>query len=260
MKTLAILTLVQLLSVISHGYILPLEIILQKNAVVAGNSIISVDQDVVFKDAYRSVTVKENWLIEGDRNLKLSARGAGEIKDLISVAAVYNNKNKTFISARSRQSRNFGEEFFERFLAVKSKDSFTSYLKELGISQSVRMSRAAGAICFAVGEPSKGAEPENNPGIWIEQDSFRLVKMRFPSNAQIEFTDWAVYNKVHYPRKKTVTWDGKSVTIFVTKVSTKTGAGIKSFYPENLEQPSELSLTRLGSLGTTIEDFYKRFR
>ncbi len=84
--------------------------------------------------------------------------------------------------------------------------------------------------------------------------------MRFPSNAEVEFTDWAVYNKVHYPRKKMITWDGKSVTITVTKVSTKTGAGIKSFYPESLEQPSEMSLSRLGSLGTTIEDFYKRFR
>ena len=260
MKTLVLLTLVQLISLFSQAYILPLEIILQKNAVLAGNSIISVDQDVTFKDAYKTVTVKENWLIEGDRNLKLTAKGAGELRDLIYLTTVYNNKNKTTLISNAKQSKPVGEDFFEKYLAIKSKDSFVSYLKELGISQNVRLSRAAGAVCFAVGEPALGATPNSNPEVWFDQDSFRLAKIRFPSNAEVEFSDWAVYNKVHYPKKKTVTWGDKSVVISITKVSTKTGVGIKSFYPENLDQNSEMSLARLGPLGSTIEDFYKRFR
>ena len=138
MKTLVCLTLVQLFSVISNAYILPLEIILQKNAVLAGTSIISVEQDVTFKDAYKNVVVKETWLIEGDRNLRLTAKGAGELRDSLSIAAVYNNRNKTTLSGKSRLSRAPGENFFEKYLAIKSKDSFMSYIKELGISQNVR--------------------------------------------------------------------------------------------------------------------------
>lgn len=260
MKTLVFLTLVQLFSVVSTAYVLPLEIILQKNAVLAGTSIISVEQDVTFKDPYKSVVVKETWLIEGDRNLRLSAKGTGELRDLISIAAVYNNKSKTLISGKSRVSHAAGEDFFEKYLAIKSKDSFMVYLKELGISQNVRLSRAAGAICFAVGEPATGAIPNNNPEVWFDQDSFRLSKMRFPNNAEVEFSNWGIYGKVHYPKKKVITWDDKTVVVTVTKVSTKSGNGIKSFYPESLDQASEVNLARLGPLGLTIEEFYKRFR
>lgn len=260
MKTLVILTLVQLVSVFSFGYILPLDVILQKNAALAGNSIISVDQEVIFKDSYKEFVVKENWLIEGDRNLRLTARGAGELKDLVSIAAVYNNKNKTSISGKNRQSRPFGEDFFEKYLAIKSKESFQNYFKEMGISPNVRLSRAAGAVCFAVGDPPKTATSTPSPEVWFDQDSFRLAKMRFPGNAEVEFSDYAVYNNVHYPRKKLVTWGDKTVTIRVLKVSTKTSTTIKSFYPESLEQASEISVSRLGGMGASIEEFYKRFR
>lgn len=260
MKTLAVLTIVQLFCRFSQAYILPLETILQKNAALAGNSIINVEQEVIFKDAYKEVAIKESWLIEGDRNLKVSARGMGELKDVFSWAAVYNNKNKTSLSGKSRINHPVSEDFFERYPVIKSKDSFMTYLKELGIDTNVRLSRAGGAVCFAVGEPAKSMVPNREPEVWFDQDSFRVAKIRFPSNAEVEFSDYAVFNNIHYPRKKIISWGGKTVTIKIQKVLTKTGAGIKTFYPESLEQPTDMQLTRLGVLGQQIDEFYKRFR
>jgi hypothetical protein len=261
MKTFAIwavMTLVQLFSNSSQAYILPLENILQKAAAVAGTSIISVDQEVLFKDGIKTYIVKENWLIEGDRNLRLTARGTGELKDAVNISYVYNNKNRTKLTGKIKTAQITGPDFFERYLAIKSKDSYYGYLKELGIADNVRLSRAGGVICFAVGKESE----ENNlqPEVWIDQNAFRLMKIRFPDTATVEFTNYAEKDNAHYPRQKTVSWDGKSVSIIVTKVSVARNASIKSFYPDSIENSSTLNAAGTGSIGPVIEEFYQRFR
>lgn len=261
MKTfllLPVLTIVQLISVFAKAYVLPLDSILHKTAGLAGSSIIAVEQNVIFKDAGKEFIVKEEWLIEGDKNLRLTATGVGELKDLIKIHYLYNNKKRTQIIGKNKTISDMSPEFFEKFLAIKSVESYHTYLKDLGISPKVRLSRASGAISFAVGEPSNGKAL--SPQIWIDQDYFRLNKIRFPSESEVEFSDFKAYGNVHYPTLKIVAWADKNAALQVTKVSTKTGATIKSFYPEALDMPSEIYLSNKGSLGLKVEEFYKRFR
>lgn len=261
MKTfalLAVLTLVQLFCIPSKAYILPLENVLQKAAATAGNSILSIEQDVQFREGGKVYTVKESWLIEGDRNLRLNAKGVGELKDSVNLNFVYNNKNRTRLAGKNKTSQPAGADFFEKYLAIKSKDSYYAYLKELGIGENVRLSRAGGLICFGIGNESNPGDLQ--PHMWIDQESFRLLKLRFSDGAEAEFGGHIEKDGVHYPRQKTISWDGKSVTINVTKVAIAKNTNIKSFYPDSLEFSSSLIPGAAGPAAATLEEFYQRFR
>lgn len=252
------MTLVQLLSPTLQAYILPLDFILQKSAGLAGNSIISIEQDVQYKDGLKTYTVKETWLIEGDRNLKLQARGLGELKEAINVNYLYNNKNRTSFLQKNKSIKLTAPDFFEKFLAIKSKDSYLGYMRELKIGDNVRLARAAGQVCFAIGNIS--TETDVQPHIWFDQSSFRLSKLRFPSQSEIEFSDYVEKDKVHYPRVKTISWQGKSITIKVTKITTKTTSSIQDFYPDELQPSTPVTLSNYGLAGSVLEEFYMRFR
>lgn len=262
MKTFAtaiVLTLVQFISSTSLAYILPLENILQKSALVAGSSILNVEQEVQFKEAGKTYIIKETWLIEGDRNLRLTARGQGELKE-VNLNYIYNNKTRTSLSGKNKVTQTTGADFYEKYLAIKSKDSFQSYLKDLAITENVRLSRASGSVCFAIGEEAN-SESAVKPQLWIDQNSFRLVKMRLPSAAEVEFLDFTeLESGAHYPRQKTVSWNGKTLNIVVKSVTRATSASIKNFYPESLETPSQFVLPPQNPAAPVFEEFYQRFR
>ena len=253
-----VLTIVQWFCSFSYGFILPLDFVLTKSVSLSGNQIFSVEQDVIFKSGSEDFVVRENWLIEGDKNLKLMATGQGPLKDLIKMVVVYNSKNKTILSGKNKISEPVSADFFERYLSIRSLDSFKKYLFDLSIDPVVRLSRAAGSIAFAVGEPS----PANSvrPQLWIDQELFEIRKLRLPSTAELTLEDYAIYKQIHYPRLKKLSWSNQTVVIKVRKVSTKTSATLASFYPQKLDQPSELNLTSKGDIGFLIQDFYKRFR
>ncbi|AGH94361.1 hypothetical protein A11Q_141 [Pseudobdellovibrio exovorus JSS] len=253
MKTFVLLTIVQLFSSFSFAYILPLDTILLKASSIAGDSIVSVQQNVIFHDGTKEVIIREDWMIEGDRNLKVTATGTGEFKDF-KAQYLYNNKTRMHLEGRARTSTPVNADFFERFLAIKSRDSYYSYLRDLGISQRVRLSRAGGAISFAVGEPSSS---ELSPQVWIDQDFFRLMKIRFPSEAEVEFSDYAEYGKLHYPKIKEVEWAGRSVLIKVVSVTPVKKSNLQDFYPETLTQPTNM---QVNGLPPAVVDFYQRFR
>lgn len=262
MKTftlLTVMTLVQLVSSLAGAYILPLENILQKNAALAGSGILSVEQDVHFVEAGKTYTVHETWLIEGDRNLRLTARGLGELRDSVNLTYLYNNKNRTQKNGTTRQAKPAGPDFFEKFLAIKSKDSYVGYLKDLGISDQVRLSRAAGNVCFAVGDVSPSLT-QLTPQIWFVQDSFRLAKIRFSSQAEVEFSEYEERNGVHYPKKKHIEFNGQTVNAVVTKFGPSSSSSIRDFYPETVEAASVLNVASAGAVGLQIEAFYSRFR
>ena len=262
MKTftlLTVMTLVQFVSSLAGAYILPLENILQKNAALAGAGILSVEQDVRFTEAGKTYTVHETWLIEGDRNLRLTARGLGELRDVVNLTYLYNNKNRTQKIGGNRQTKPAGTDFFEKFLAIKSKDSYLGYLKEYSITDQVRLSRAGGRVCFAIGDISPSTS-QLTPQIWFDQDSFRLAKIRFASQAEIDFTEYEERNSVHYPKRKLIAFEGQTINIVVSKFGPSASSSIRDFYPETVEAASVLNTSSLGSVGSQIETFYTRFR
>lgn len=252
------LTFVQLYSDFGNAFVLPLDTVLLKTSANTGRNILSVEQDVIFKLSGKEYRVREEWLIEGDKNLRLTATGMGELKENLKLSYLYSGKNKTQIQGKNKITSEISREFFEKFLSLKSVDSYQAALKEISVAPKIRLSRAAGSICFAIGEASSGSAL--SPQIWIDQDFFRLVKMRMPSDAEIEFTDYKDYGGAQYPSSKTIRWGSASVAIQVTKVSLLPASSVKLFYTDSLSLPSEISMANKGSAGEKIEEFYKRFR
>lgn len=257
MKTALILTIVVAFSNFSYGFILPLQPAMKKTVALSGNQIFSVDQDVIFKSDSEDLVIKENWLIEGDKNLILTATGQGSLKDLFKMVIFYNSKNKTIMVGKSRQTEPVNPDFFERYLSIRSLASFANYLNDLSVAPLIRLSRVAGLPAFAIGEPSTNIL---KPQVWLDQETFQIRKVRFPSEAQVSFDDYAAYDKIWYPRLKVVNWGHQSATIKVRQVTTKIKASLANFYPQKLDQPSEASLSSKGPIGLTIQEFYTRFR
>jgi hypothetical protein len=257
MKTALILTIVLGFYNFSYGFVIPLQPALKKAVALSGNQIFSVDQDVIFKSDAEDVVIKENWLIEGDKNLILTATGQGSLKDLFRVVIYYNSKNKTMVIGKNKQSEVVSNDFFERYLTIRSVASFANYLTDLGVAKNIRISRVAGSPSLAIGDPSTNFL---KPQVWLNQDTFQIRKMRFPSEAEVSFDDYAQYDKMSYPRLKVVSWGHQTVTIKVRQISTKVKANLTNFYPQKLDQPSEINLISKGPIGLTIQEFYTRFR
>lgn len=257
MKTAFILTIVLTLSNFSYGFVMPLQTAMKKAVALSGNQIFSVDQDVIFKSEAEDIVIKENWLIEGDKNLVLTATGQGALKDSFKFVAVYNSKNKTTMIGKNRQTELVNLDFFERYLSIRSVASFANYLNDLSVAKNIRLSRVAGQPALAIGEPSTNML---KPQFWLDQETFQIRKIRFPSETEVSFDDYAQYDKIWYPRTKTVNWGHQVAVIRVRNVSTKVKANLSNFYPQKLDQPSEINLANKGQIGLTIQEFYTRFR
>lgn len=256
----ALIVLITAIPTTAYSYIMPLDAVLQKTIALSGKRIISVDQDVIFKNGVFEYIIKESWLIEGDKNLLLTATGTGPLKDSFKVNFLYNNKTKTYIVDNKKLSESVGHEFFERYLSIRSMTSFKTFLQDNHIQPELRMSRADGSIAFAIGEPSPLGQLR--PQLWIDQDFFRIRKLRTSYESDLLFSDYASYanDQLSYPKTKVIEWAGNQVIIKVRNVAIKQGANLSLFYPSKLDKPTSINLTNAGTLAWTIEEFYKRFR
>ena len=117
-------------------------------------------------------------------------------------------------------------------------------LNEMDIPARIRLSRSGGAMAFAIGEASR--VDSLHAQLWIEQENFALSKIRLPSGAEVAFSDYATFGNILYPKTKIVSWAHNQVQIKVRSVTTKTGATLATFYPQNLEQPSDVQLANGG--------------
>lgn len=266
MKTALRLTLVTLIMIFSFiipstgwTYVLPLDFLVKKTVSKTGRTSISIDQDVTFQIGKDILKAQENWLIEGDRNLKVSANGAEPYKPNIRVNSLFNSKQKTQVIGKNKTVTSVPADFYQRLLFIRSTASFMQYLREMGIPEKVRLSRAEGLVCIAIGEPS--SEENKYPQFWIDQDEFLIRKIRMPSGTEINLSDYVqVTDDFWIAKTQVINWGGATATIKVKNFSVKNAAPLSQFYPQNFEQTTELSFIENNRLTQVVEDFYKRFR
>lgn len=259
-----VLILILIQSAGSQAYIPELPFILKKTSSTTGKKIIQIEQEVIFKSGEEEARVDETWLIEGDRNLKLSAIGKNLYKENIRLNYLYNGKNRTHFAGKNKIVNAISTDFYERYLFTRSKDSLLNYLKEMNIPLTIRLSRASGVISFLIGQPS---EQNLNPHIWIGQDDFAIRKIRTPSSAEIVFEQMtSLPNEVFIAKSQTVSWPSTSggpmttVQIKIKKIDMNAPGSLQSFYPQNVEFSSEMNFSNKTDLTAVIEEFYSRFR
>jgi hypothetical protein len=285
MKRFSLLTLAILLSSASaFAAILPTRSILQKTAENSGNGIYAIEQEVQFTVGESVLTVKENWLIENDRTMRLVVTGTKELQGL-RMQFIYGGGQKWFMQGSSRKNEAIPGEFLEKFFNFRSSEIFANSLVNSKIIPSgafnkktlarvapggdfkhepeawVRYSRTGNVVNYAFGSPTPAEQQSNNPGLWIEQDQFVIRKLRLPSGVEVTADNYSQFAKgLSYPRQRTIRWGNQTANIRLISAATRPVSTVSMLQPSSIDASLKLeSLEGKAAKGAIVE-FYSRFR
>lgn len=282
MKFLFCLTALVLTGSLSQAYILPTKIILQKTAENSGSGVYSIEQEVQFQNGAEILSLRENWLIENDRTMRVTVSGTKDLQSQIRMQFLYTGGQRYELVGTSRQSKKIPEDFFERFLNFRSAENFASVLVSLKlippsamskkISKNgtdfkneaepfVRYSRVGGVVAYAFGEPAAPGKEVAEPGVWIEQDQFVVRKVRLPSQAEMTADNFSQFAKgLNYPRQRTIRWGAHSANIRLISASARAGNSNALFQPASLDISARTEGLNSLPAKDAILEFYSRFR
>lgn len=261
-----------LFSSFSFAYIPPLKMILDRTSENAGSGVYSIETEVLLTDGTNEATVKESWLVENERNIRLTVIGLKELKGL-KLTYLYDDGLKWAMKGQKRESQHAPADFLERWHHIRNSDALNNFLVSNKIipefkkdKQSravyeesfVRLGRSEGVVNYAIGEHNKDSLL---PKLWVEQDFFVIRKLRLPSQVEIEFENYKSYSKgLNYPKHKLVRWGQNKATINTLSVVPKAGNLSAQFKPQSLDSNNQSEVLYNNPLKNLLEEFYTRFR
>lgn len=280
MKRFSILTAtVLLLGSAAMASIIPTRTILQKTAENSGNGLYAIDQEIQFTVGEETLTLKESWLIENDRTMRLTVTGAGGLR----MQFVYAGGQKWSLQGSSRKSENISSEFLEKFFNFRSSEIFANSLAHNKIIPNgayskrstgrtgadfknepeswVRYSRTGNAVNYAFGLSTPAEQESSNPGLWVEQDQFVIRKLRLPSGVEVTADNYSQFAKgLSYPRQRTIRWGNQTASIRLISASSRPTSSVSLLQPSSLEVPLKLETLEGKPTKSAVLEFYSRFR
>jgi hypothetical protein len=264
------------------AYIPPSRMILQRTAENSGSGVYSIEQEVQFNNVQDSLFLKETWLVENDRTMRVTITGTKDLKDQIKMQFIYAGGQRWSLNG-ARESHRITEDFLERYFNFRATDQLANTLINLKILPTnafvkkslpknlenlkyepddfVRLSRAGGVPSYAFGTPSPvdGAE---QPGFWIEQDQFLIRKFRLPSQVEVTADNYNQYARgLNYPKVRTIRWGQNTVTIRLIGITAHRGKTAATlFQPNSLDISTKLDGLNSQPAKDSIIEFYSRFR
>lgn len=259
---------------------MPGKMILQKTAENQGNGFYQIEQELTFQAGAESVVVRETWISDGERGLKVMAHGQNELKDKFKFQAVYVGGQKWTVIKNLKQNQKIPLELIERPFHFRTTEGLASYLMSLDIlpenflSQKaytrekenfkytsepyLRLGRSQGVINYTFGAAAVEDQTKMQPGAWIEQDQFVFRKIRFPSQAELLVDEIGSYSKGYiYPKIRTLRYGNQTVQIKTISVQSRTNMP-NAFQVNNLE--STFDNVDNPNAKETLNQFYSKFR
>lgn len=264
----------------AHAWIPRPVIILQKTSENAGSGTYQIEQEVQFQNGSDVLTLKENWLIENDSNMKLHVTSARDQqnREAVNFYIQYNGGNRS-ANTSLIPNKKIGDEFLQKYFFIRSSEVWAQTLQRWDIASAnsllkkpgrtgkdsngadepyLRLSRSGGVTTYAFGQAATAANP--TPGLWIEQDQFVLRKLRLNTQAEMAADKFSSYTRnLNYPRVQTVRWGNNSVTIQTISVAARTKEQAAAF-ASKLNSSGKTEGLQGQPAAATVEDFYKRFR
>ncbi len=269
------------LSNLALGYIPNSQFIFERITSLHGKGAYSIEDEVTFHDGLENSTVKENWIIVDGGEMRLTAHA-----DALKLTKIYKRGREYWLDlAGSERSDEIPVDFFMSPLLTRSESEEKKIFVKWGIIPAetlkekkpptevkdikietedyVRLGRISGTITYFYGTPSPKEGPLP-PGLWVEQDTFLIRKMRSPSGAEFLGDDFGIYSKsLWFPKTQTFLFDNRVVNLHVTKVSS---IDLSHEQKKQLDtgwfrgRSDAAALFPKTTMGTIIQDFYKRFR
>ncbi|KYG68857.1 hypothetical protein AZI87_06405 [Bdellovibrio bacteriovorus] len=278
-----ILLLSVVVSAQAWAYIPPTRTILQKTVENAGSGIYAIEQEVQFSNGDDTLSVKETWLIDSDRTMRLTVTGGKDLQNNFRLQFLYNGGQKWSMTGNNRKSEKAPDDFLEKYLNFRNAEIFANTLAHFKIIPTtaynkkalprtgaeikyepetwVRYSRTGGVVNYALGIPTPVEKEINYPGLWIEQDQFVVRKLRLPSQVEMSADNYNQFAKnLSYPRSRTIRWGNNTVTIRLISASARPQTAVSLFQPSSLD--SNLKWDGISGLPAkdVVTEFYTRFR
>lgn len=268
---------------LAFGSIVPTRLILQKTVENAGSGIYAIDQEVQFSNGEETLSLKETWLIDSERNLRLTVTGGKDLQNSFKLQFLYTGGQKLSLVNTSRKAEKIPEDFLEKYLNFRSVEAFANALVQMKIIPTnaiqkkpapksiqdlkyepepwVRLSRTGGTVTYALGTPSSPEQEVGSPGIWIEQDHFVVRKLRLPLQVEMSANNYNQFSKgLFYPRQRTIRWANNTVTIRLISASPRPPAAVSLLQPNSLDSVNKWDGLENLPAKNAIVEFYTRFR
>lgn len=284
MRKFLIASLVGVLSpVLASAFILPTRTILQKTSDNAGSGIYAIEQEVQFANGDDTIHLRETWLIDNDRTMRLTVTGTKELQGNFRMQFLYAGGQRWTVVNGNKKNEKTPDDFLEKYLNFRSSENFATTLANLKIiphgayskrmtakkgddvkydpESWVRYSRTGGVVNYAFGVPTPEDDKNNNPGLWIEQDQFVVRKIRLPSQVEMTADNYNQFAKgLYYPRTRTIRWGNNTATIRLISASARPATAVSQFQPNSLDINTKLDGLEKLSVKDAVMEFYSRFR
>ena len=283
MKKIILASTLLLTPMLASAFIPPTRTILQKTTENAGSGIYAIEQEVQFANGDDTIHLRETWLIDSDRTMRVTVTGTKELQNSFRLQFLYTGGQRWTVVNNNRKSEKAPEDFLEKYLNFRNPEIFANSLAHMKILPTgafnkkplgrtgndykyepeswVRYSRTGGVPNYAFGTPTPVDEKSNLPGLWIEQDQFVVRKIRLPSQVEMTADNYNQFAKgLNYPRARTIRWGNNTVTIRLISASVRPATAINQLQPNSLDVNMKVDgLEKLPAKDAIIE-FYSRFR
>ncbi len=286
-KILVSFLAISLLAFSAWAYIPKTRMILSRAIKNSGSQTYQVIQEVHFKTETDALVVKELWTVIDGKTLRLKATGGTTLSDQWEFNAIYKD-GRRFVFEGDDKVHNYPQsvEFAEPYFHFRKLDNLLYQLIRIDVLPNTilkpnqpayslnqvkyepepyaRLSRVSGYIAYAFGQPTPAGSDVSLPGVWVEQDSFLLRKLRFKSQAEVQANKYQSYNSgLKLPKDRTITWNNNAV--FIRTISAKSlgsRSSLQSRFQPNtlLSLKKTISSDRREPRNALIKEFYARFR
>lgn len=288
-KTIVILTLL-LLPQLAFAYIPRFWMIMSRTAENNGRGIYKVVQNVTFLHQSEPLLLRESWIIKNGDQMRVTVTGLGPLKDKVHFTLVFDGKRRYFQGSDKKvRYLKMSEDWFETYFHfrfsknIKSKMFEQKMITASGLTlppayrptkkgeekpvafdqEFLRLGRVNGKVAYAIGTPTPPDSATPKPGLWIEQDQFRLLKLRLKNEVEVTATNHLKYGRnLNLARLREVHWGENKVEIHTISVKPlyASSAIKKLFKPTSLSDLKEEQKPLKREDDPVLYEFYQRFR
>lgn len=255
----------------------PARMIFQRTVDHSGSGTYVIEQEVQLPNGPEPLSLKETWVINDDRTMRVTVSALREPKDSVRLQILYAEGQRWILKGGQKSSGAIPADLTERPFHLRTLESAGTYFTNLKIlppraldkkplarrsedikresEDFVRLARIGGVVAWAFGTPTppQGAAM---PGLWIEQDQFVIRKIRFSSEAEVAADLFTSYTRgLQFPKLRTLSWGGNTVSLRVLSVS---GKG-PTLSLSSLDTPWRIQGLEPATQ-SVVEEFYTRFR
>lgn len=270
------------LSHLSFAYIPSARMILEKAAEGSLKSPLYIEQQVHLSSGNLNLYLKEQWLIENENNMKLIVKGDRDLNDQIQFQTSFNDNQKFSNFLGATQGIRMNQPLFEKLFFIKNPENLKRFLIQEGIvgqdifqsenfkkipgnngfqyqpEPMTRLGRLGGKVAYVISNPQ--ILDSNNPGIWIEQDAFQIMKIRNSLGAEFRVDKLTTFSKgARWYKTLELLWGKSSSRAQITVTSVKS---VDSNHRSLFQKKAEIRTTEFdrNSAKSLVEEFYQTFR